>query len=464
MAVLNGSSIRIPFFSMYGELEVSTVGMPIPGHAMFSQAALPIVVSCLTCLMLISEQWFPNFLYRFIVGSSGEKPTHEGTQHLAEAERQELQRRRRVSDKEVGRLRIGAWAAFVLMIIDVTGGILTNSMALVAESLHLFSDASSFVMSIWAIELMNKKATPQFSYGLQQAGALGTLSSMITIWVMAGVLSMEAVHRLYRPEPVDGALMTVVASFGLLSNVLLMATLGHHHANLETLLSSTGETSRTCCCSSPSKEPQDQQTNVTVVRKQSLKFCDAFAAAASGSCEQSHGMSNKQEGASLAMRAAVIHIIGDIVQSIGAVLAGLVIWWQPFDVGTTSAGFSRWCYVDASITLLYAFLCLLTTRSTVKEAIMNLLMMCPQHIDIKDFQTQLRRLDGVVTTHEMHVWKAGQSNVATAHVVIKDSACVTAILNSCTNLAQKIYKMDHTTFQFEVEREANLRCRTEEIF
>lgn len=423
-----------------------------------SQAVLPIVVALVTLLMLVSERRLPDALYACITGASSEAASLRHDAPGAGGE--ELRRRQDASSKEVDRLRIGAWASFFLMIIDVAGGIATNSMALVAESLHLFSDSSSFVMSIWAIKLMGRKATPQFSYGLQQAGALGTLLSMLTVWAMAGILSMEALHRLLHPEPVNGAAMTLVASAGLLSNVLLMLLLGHQHADLGSLLQGGRDSSDGDCCCAPSSisRPlaQDAQRDAQIGRKlTSAKFCESYAVAPNcvpGS--QSGGQDHGADRGSLAMRAAVIHVIGDIVQSAGAVLAGVLIWWQPLDLGTTEAGFSRWCYVDASITLLYAGLCLLTTRSTVKEALDALMLQPPGHIDVVALVRQLNSVAGVLSVHNAHVWRVGQSGVVAAHVVVRPAASSAAILTRCADIVQESFGIDHATFQLETPEAA----------
>mmetsp|Transcript_103502 Transcript_103502/g.259466 ORF Transcript_103502/g.259466 Transcript_103502/m.259466 type:complete len:504 (-) Transcript_103502:97-1608(-) len=454
-----------------------------PSCSKMSTVALPIVVSILTGVMLIVGSRFTNLLYRFIVGDAevaapnalDGKPSGVGGQPgVDEAELAELRKRRDAAMQEVSRLRYGAWAAFVLMSIEVVGGILTNSMALVAESLHLFSDASSFIMSAWAIELMTMKATSQFSYGLQQAGVLGTLLSMLIIWVMAGVLAVEATSRVLHPEPVNGPLMTLIASLGLLSNLLLMATLGHQHADIMSLLSDEARASGSCCCGTPgdassapvSRHPSQAAASSSAVTaaagpqaerglslprsrsstpsgRQKAKFCDSFTPR-----EHDDVGSATQEGMSLVMKAALVHVIGDILQSIGAVIAGVLIWWEPFSLGRTRDGFSRWCYIDSSITLIYICLVVLTTRSTIKEVLLRLLLACPRGLDLAAFAEQLRAVPGVERARDVHVWQIGQSKVCTAHLLTSDPMDCQDVLNACVRLSQK-YKIDHSTFQVE---------------
>lgn len=173
------------------------------------------------------------------------------------------------------------------------------------------------------------------------------------------------------------------------------------------------------------------------------KFCETFAPPV---CDETEDPS-----ASLAMRAALIHVIGDIVQNIGAVIAGTLIWWQPFDLGVTHEGVSRWCYVDVSITLIYLTLVALTTFGTTREVLVNLLLACPAALDIAAFQQQLEEVPGVVGTHDLHVWQIGQSRVCTVHVVILDASQRSRVMASCSEVSQRRHHaVDHATFQIEV--------------
>lgn len=462
------------------ELVSSSVG---PNHVSLTALALPLIVLCVTFLMLLGGPYATDMLHGMIVGdatSTGNAPLAQQLKitTASEGERGELERRRSKFVDEVRKLRLGAWAAFFLMIIALVGGLLTNSMALIAESLHLFSDASSFIMSIWAIELMCKQATSDFSYGLQQAGALGTLVSMVLIWVMGMVLALQTLHRVLHPEPINGLLMTVVASMSLISNLLLMATLGHVHADLGKLLAGAVGGHASCCGPqlSPSQEQQTPQRHEELQPPMPVppvpplpmhspsrrmrgstsgrlpKFCDTFTPQVAQACD---------EEASLAMRAAAIHIIGDILQSMGAVIAGILIWWQPLDIGLTRAGVSRWSYVDATITIIFITMCGFTTYGTSREVFMILLMACPSRLDVQVFQQQLCEVDGVLGVHDVHVWQIGQSRVCTAHVAIANQAQRARVLNACAKVAQrKQFSVDHATFQIEVGENFAQICET----
>jgi len=160
------------------------------------------------------------------------------------------------------------------------------------------------------------------------------------------------------------------------------------------------------------------------------------------------------------MQAAVIHIIGDLVQSIGVIVAGLLIWWAPFDIGTipdpknaTGEPITRWVYVDPLCTLLFTVIVMFTTVGTTKKIISQVLMSFPDSIDPEKLRNDLKAVTGVVSLHDLHVWEVGQGNFLTAHVTIQKSANSMTILNDLITLCQKKYKIGHSTFQLETEGE-----------
>ena len=73
---------------------------------------------------------------------------------------------------------------FVFMIVEIVGGIMAHSLAILTDAAHLFSDIAGFLISIFAIYLGRKKATVEFSYGWNRAEIIGALMSIVLIWVL----------------------------------------------------------------------------------------------------------------------------------------------------------------------------------------------------------------------------------------------------------------------------------------
>jgi len=112
---------------------------------------------------------------------------------------------------QIQRHRAAAAVSLVLMILQVLGGVLASSLSVVALSLGSFSDAGESVLSAWALDLVLRRATPQYSFGLQQAGALGALLKILMVWVMACALSLQAMRGLLRLTEVSAPLLLGVA-------------------------------------------------------------------------------------------------------------------------------------------------------------------------------------------------------------------------------------------------------------
>lgn len=146
-------------------------------------------------------------------------------------------------------------------------------------------------------------------------------------------------------------------------------------------------------------------------------------------------------------------LAGEVVQSVSVLMLGLLLWWQPFSLGSTRDGVARWFYADALVTLICVSLTIFTTRSAVHAALMQLLMACPQQLNIEAFQQALSQVEGVLSLHDLHVWQSGQDRVCSAHLVIKEDAELNSVLAECTNIAQQVYGISRTTFQVEAEQD-----------
>lgn len=113
------------------------------------------------------------------------------------------------------------WASaccLVMMVAEIVGGLLANSLAIMTDAAHLLSDLAGFLISIFALWLATRPATSRLSFGFHRAEILGALISVLLIWVLTGVLVYEAIWRLAHPEDVDGKIMFIVATCGLVVN------------------------------------------------------------------------------------------------------------------------------------------------------------------------------------------------------------------------------------------------------
>jgi cobalt-zinc-cadmium efflux system protein len=112
-----------------------------------------------------------------------------------------------------------------LMVVEVVGGVLTDSLALLADAGHMLSDATSAGLALFAVWLAGRPATPSRSFGYKRAEILAALANGVLLVVVAAWILIEAWRRLDRPPDVLGGWMLVIALVGLAANAVGMAVL-----------------------------------------------------------------------------------------------------------------------------------------------------------------------------------------------------------------------------------------------
>jgi len=117
------------------------------------------------------------------------------------------------------------------MIIEVIGGYISNSIAIMTDAAHMFSDVAGFGISIIAIRYGLRTPNAKHTYGYHRAEVLGALASIVIIWVLVLWLAFEAVNRMYTILYLGGyemnpKIMVATAVFGLCCNIVNMIALG----------------------------------------------------------------------------------------------------------------------------------------------------------------------------------------------------------------------------------------------
>ncbi|RKP48849.1 cation transporter [Cohnella endophytica] len=107
-----------------------------------------------------------------------------------------------------------------IMVLEFVGGLVTNSLALLSDAGHMLSDASSLVLSLVAIWFAAKPASPRKTYGFHRFEILAALFNGVTLFVVAGFILWEAIRRFAAPPEVSSLSMILIASVGLIANLL----------------------------------------------------------------------------------------------------------------------------------------------------------------------------------------------------------------------------------------------------
>ncbi|KAJ1606103.1 cation diffusion facilitator-like membrane [Cryptosporidium canis] len=369
----------------------------------------------------------------------------------------------------------------VFTLIEVVVGILSNSLALISDASHLISDICSYLISLFGIHLSKRKATKTMSFGYNRAEILGALLSILLIWIMTAMLVYEAIQRMFYPVNVDGFSMFVTAIFGTLSNLFISfvlsvhnhgmgsvgATCGHHHAHHQhghhhrhsAVHGRDGHSSRdpSLDCSEQADEPcstkallenqhkcqvtipdltHETDGCVDVMQPPTPRRPDSYV----GLHEHSHhARKHSSEQESLALRSAYIHVIGDVLQNVGVMVAGLLIWYRP-----------TWTIADPLCTIVFSFFVLATTLKILKDSTNVLMEGTPIGIDCVSIQNDFLRLSSVLEVHDLHVWSLSVGVPAlSCHIVVASEESARVTLKYATDLCQNKYGIFHTTIQID---------------
>jgi zinc transporter 2 len=247
---------------------------------------------------------------------------------------------------------------FVFMVVEIGGGILSGSLAVMTDAAHMLSDLVGYGISLCSMWLSGRQPTKTMSFGFHRAEIVGAVISIQIIWVMSGVLVYEAVKRvIYRDYHIDADIMLIVAGIGVAVNIIVGIVLrpphGHGHSH--------GSTSR-------SRDYHHSHGH-----------------------HGHHGHQHKPEN--LNVRAAFIHVLGDLVFSIGVLIAAYIIRYKP-----------SWSLADPICTFIFSALVLITTFTVMRDALHVLMEGMPKQLSFDAIKKDLLGIYGVVAVHNMHIW------------------------------------------------------------
>ena len=121
-----------------------------------------------------------------------------------------------------GKFRFAVLLTIFVLGIEIVGGILSNSLALLSDAAHVFSDSLSLIMSWLAIYLSTRPATSSRTYGYHRTEVFAAFINGVSLIAISGWIFYEAVHRFMEPEPVKSKEMLVVAIIGFIANMVIV--------------------------------------------------------------------------------------------------------------------------------------------------------------------------------------------------------------------------------------------------
>ncbi|KAF8072833.1 zinc transporter [Scenedesmus sp. PABB004] len=153
-----------------------------------------------------------------------------------------------------------------------------------------------------------------------------------------------------------------------------------------------------------------------------------------------HGGGGGGDAGSLNLRSAVLHVIGDLLQSVGVAIAGALIWLHQDD--------PRWYLADPICTFVFSIVVLLTTKSILRDIVHVLMERTPQHMDLPAVSRVMLGMEGIADVHDLHIWNISTSMkpVLTAHVAMRPGADASAVLAQLEAYVRGL-GIDHSTIQ-----------------
>lgn len=130
------------------------------------------------------------------------------------------------------KLLLGIVITCIILISEVIGGIISNSLALLSDAGHVFTDAGSLLLSFFALKIMQKSSSKVATFGYHRVGELTALINGVSLIVISIFIFIEAYKRILAPEEIQSGIMLIIAVIGLFGNLITALIIGHKHESL----------------------------------------------------------------------------------------------------------------------------------------------------------------------------------------------------------------------------------------
>ncbi len=268
-------------------------------------------------------------------------------------------------------MKLALGLTFSFAVVEIGGGWLAQSLALLSDAGHMFTDASALAIALFAAWLSARPVSSRHSYGLGRAEVIAALINSVFMLVVVTGIVISAVQRLQTPRIVDGGIALGVATLGLVVNGIVLFTLSRGEQTLNT-------------------------------------------------------------------RAALLHVMGDLLGSLAAIIAGAVVL------------FTGWYPIDSLLSLLICGVILISSVRLLREVVGVIMESVPADLQLPDVGNALAAVPGVMSVHDLHIWTLSSGRTAlSAHVVVEDLRQWPDLLYGLSQLLQNRFAIGHITLQPE---------------
>lgn len=277
------------------------------------------------------------------------------------------------------------------MVVEAIGGFLTNSLALLSDAGHMLSDSISLGIAMLAFMFGEKAASYSKTYGYKRFEILAAVLNGITLIGIALFIFYEAIERFTNPPEVATTGMLIISTIGLFVNILVAWIM---------------------------MRGSDTKDNLN-------------------------------------MRGAFLHVLSDMLGSVGAIVAALLIM------------FFGWGWADPLASVIVALLVVRSGYHVTKASIHVLMEGTPSNVDVQEIIQLIEQTDGIESIHDLHIWTiTSGTNALSCHAVVNDQLKIAEsehILRKIEhNLQHKGIK--HVTIQLETSlhrHDNSILCKLE---
>lgn len=270
------------------------------------------------------------------------------------------------------------WAFLLIatfMIVEVIGGVITNSLALLSDAGHMLSDAAALGLSLFAMKLGERKATQSKTYGFKRFEIIAAALNGLTLIIISIYIFVEAYHRFTDPPEVQSMGMLTISVIGLIVNIIAAWIL------------MSGD--------------KDENLNV---------------------------------------RSAFLHVLGDMLGSVGAITAALLIY------------FFGWGLADPIASIAVAILIIISGWRVTKESFHVLMEGTPEQIELNEVKDEIMKIPEVKDVHDVHVWSITSGVLMfTGHIAVEGAGAHDRVLHKAQRVLHDRFGIDHSTLQVEGE-------------
>ncbi len=280
------------------------------------------------------------------------------------------------NDRNLRRVMIALVLTGIFMIVEVIGGIISGSLALLADAGHMLTDTMALALAAMAFQVCKRPPDGKLTFGYQRFQILAAFVNGLSLLLVVGWILFEAVSRFFEPKEILGETMLVVAVAGLIVNLISFAVL---HSG--------------------------DQDNLNI-------------------------------------RGAALHVAGDLLGSVAAIVAAVVII-------TTG-----WNLIDPILSIAVAALILKSAWKLVRRSAHVLLEGAPEWLNVQAMQDRIvASVPGVGEIHHVHIWGlTPQQLMLTMHMSMSSGAgSQSNVIRDVKRFLQDEYGIGHATIEVDVD-------------